>query len=103
MSIQIGGYEFCGPFLSPHSLEERGGVYAILDSRPGGSRYALDIGESAGVRSRVQTHDRVNCWHANALGVIRYAALYTPGQTARGRQAIEHRLRILMNPSCGVR
>lgn len=67
MSITIGKCQFDGPFSSTASLEDRSGVYAIIDRRNSGN-HLVDVGESATVRSRVETHDRQNCWRRNSHG-----------------------------------
>ena len=101
MSINIGGYEFDGPYTTIGPLEDRSGVYAILCPQNGGYR-VVDVGESATVRSRVENHDRASCWRgvSNALSV---AARYTPGLQQSGRQVIEQALRAQFNPPCGDR
>jgi hypothetical protein len=101
MSIRIGNYQFDGPFNSTAGLEDKSGVYAILDQRQDGF-HVLDIGESHGVKSRVETHDRQECWKRRSAGTLTVAAHYTPGQQQSGRMAIEQELRGQFNPPCGT-
>ncbi len=103
MSIPIGNYNFEGPFISTGLLEDRAGVYAILDKRINGKYYVLDIGESAEVRTRVENHDRSSCWALSQQGDIVYAAYYTPHIPQSGRIKIEQELRTQYNPPCGER
>jgi hypothetical protein len=102
MGIAIGRYNFAGPYRSASGLEDRSGVYVILAYN--GSGYnVVDVGESATVKSRVETHDRAGCWSRHATGPLFVAALYTPGYQAAFRCAIERELRQLYDPPCGKR
>lgn len=83
MSIKIGDYYFEGPYYSEASLENRSGVYAILC---GNSNRVIDIGESAKVKSRIEDHDRKDCWKRNCSETIKYAVLYTPDKQQAGRK-----------------
>lgn len=103
MSINIGGYQFDGPFAGTSSIRNQAGIYAILDRRSNGSSFVVDVGESATVRDRLDNHDREDCWRRNTRGVIRYAVMYTPGMSAERRRAVESRLRAKFSPACGVR
>lgn len=97
MSFRIGQYAFEGLFAIPAYLNDQSGVYAIVDS----SNYqVLDIGESGGVRSRVETHDRADQWRRNCQGSVQYAALYCDGSN---RMRIERELRAQFSPRCGDR
>lgn len=100
--IKIGEHRFEGPFTSTDKLEDRSGIYAIL-SREGSTRYVLDIGESARIKTRVENHDRKACWNGNAKGVLEVAALYTPGLQQAGRSEVEQELRSKYSPTCGDR
>ena len=102
MSIKIGSYEFEGPFISTSMLRHEQGVYCILDARSDGT-YVVDVGESEDVRTRIETHDRSDCWARNQLGTLKAAVLYTPGLSGVQRRAIEAVLREQFSPACGVR
>jgi hypothetical protein len=102
MGINIGRYNFSGPFGSTDVLEDRSGIYAILTG--GNPQYhVIDIGESANVKSRIEGHDRKDCWRRNAAGTVKVAVLYTPNGQQSGRIAIEQELRSQFNPVCGLR
>jgi hypothetical protein len=77
MSIKIGNYTFNGPYTSTANLEDRSGVYAILCQKEG-KNYVVDVGESATVKSRVDSHDREDCWKRNCNGTLAMAVYYTP-------------------------
>lgn len=102
MSVTIGRYSFDGPYVSTTYLEDRAGVYAIIDDRSG-SLNLIDVGESATVKSRVESHDRESCWTRNRIGTLKVAVLYTPGMQQAGRMLIEQEIRNQFNPVCGVR
>jgi excinuclease UvrABC nuclease subunit len=100
MAIEIGEYTFEGPFTSEKQLENRSGVYAILCLRD--SKYSvIDVGESAAVRSRVESHDRKDCWRRHCAGTLMFAVYYTPNLQQTGRMDIEQKIRRRYDPPCG--
>ena len=103
MAIRIGSYNFEGPYMNTSDLYDRAGVYAILTLTWAGNYEVVDIGESATVRSRVETHDRQPCWQRNAKQGLYCAVLYTPHLQDDGRRSIEQSLRDQFTPACGVR
>jgi hypothetical protein len=99
MSIAISGYDFEGPFVTTASLKDQSGVYAILSKASNGTYDLLDVGESAKVKERVESHDRVSCWrrHANSSGVS-YSAYYADSTS---RMNLEKKVREQYDPPCG--
>lgn len=95
MTINLGNYTFDGAYSSPSFLDDRSGVYAVL----GGGRKVLDIGESGGIRTRIQSHDRAPAWARQGLPLT-FAALYCD---EANRMRIERELRAAYNPPCGDR
>jgi len=102
MSISIGQYKFEGPYTTAENLEDRSGIYVILCSK-NGKNFVIDVGESAEVRSRVENHDRADCWRRNCSGTLKVAVLYTPHLHATGRIEIEQEIRAKYDPPCGKR
>lgn len=105
MSIKLGNYVFAGPYNTTNSLEDRSGIYAILCQREG-NNYLIDVGESANVKTRVETHDRKDCWNRmnrERLGNLAVAVYYTTNLEQHGRMAIEQEIRNQYNVSCGER
>lgn len=100
MSIKIGNYTFEGPYSSTNSLEDRSGIYAIL-CKSANKNTVVDVGESATVKSRVETHDRSSCWSRKCTGKLCVAVLYTPNKQQSGRMQIEQELRDIYDPPCG--
>lgn len=100
MAITIKGYKFEGPYSNKSSLEDKSGVYVILDYY-NDEYYILDVGESATVMSRVETHEREDCWKGNSNGTIKYAVFYTPNRQQIGRQEIEIEIRNGYDMPCG--
>lgn len=103
MAIEISGYTFEGPYTDTTYLKHQAGVYVILDKRGDGKWWVIDVGESEGVKERVDNHDRKPCWTRNHQGQLGVAVLYTPGWTANQRRALESRIREAFSPACGVR
>ena len=104
MSINISNYNFDGPYSDTDQLEDKSGVYVILCLNLNNNKYAvIDIGESAEVKTRIESHDRKQCWSNNCNGEILVAVLYTLNQQQHGRMLIEQELREQYNPVCGER
>ncbi len=102
MSITISGYSFDGPYIGTVKLEDRSGVYAILCYRA--DKYlVVEVGESATVKTRVEGHDRKECWKRNCTGALMVVALYTPNLQQAGRMEVEQRIRDDYDPPCGKR
>ena len=100
MSIKIAGYVFDGPFFSTHQLEDKSGVYVILCKK--NNKYIpIDVGESSAVKSRVEKHDRKDCWKINCREDITYAVHYTPNLQQSGRKEIEKIVRDKYKFPCG--
>ena len=101
MSITIGNYSFDGPFTNAASLENQSGVYSILGRSKQANKWSVvDIGESAGVRDRVENHDRADCWKRQGHASLAVAAHYCESNS---RLNIESALRTQYNPPCGDR
>jgi hypothetical protein len=103
MSLQIGPYQFQGPYSNTAQLQDAAGVYAIVNSRPDG-HYVVDIGESATVKTRIETHDRSDEWaNCQQGGTLNAYVLYTPGWRQSQRMQVEQQLRGQYTPPCGDR
>lgn len=97
MSVSITGksgekYHFEGPYSLTSSLEDRSGVYAILCEKEG-KLYLIDVGESSKVKTRVENHDRKDCWEKNCSGTIKYAAYYIEYGKKPSRVEVEQDIR----------
>lgn len=80
--IDIGGYEFEGPYTDTEPLKRKSGVYIIVDLVDGDPRCVLDIGTSSQIRKRLSGyHDRQDCWREHKQGKIGYCVKYTKGST----------------------
>lgn len=100
MTVKIGDYTFDGPYMSTDPIEDRSGVYAII-CKKGDKNYLTDVGESAEVKSRLDTHDRKDCWQRECQGTLTYAVKYTPNLQQAGRMEIEQEIRDNYDPPCG--
>lgn len=100
MAIQIGNYNFEGPFGSLDALRNASGVYAILGCNSPQQYVVVDVGESATLKNRIAGHDRQGQWKGCGYGTLFAAAHYTDAST---RMRIERELRAIYNPPCGLR
>lgn len=99
--MRIGGWDFEEP-CDANDLRDNPGVYAVLDIRDAGASYAcIDVGESDRVATRVNGHDRKQCWFRNTLGRRAFAVLYTAGHDDSHRRRIEQDVRLSTSPPCG--
>ncbi|MDQ5936489.1 MAG: hypothetical protein QG574_3825 [Cyanobacteriota bacterium erpe_2018_sw_21hr_WHONDRS-SW48-000092_B_bin.40] len=72
MSILIGKHEFDGPFNDVDSLEEREGLYVVLNFKD--EQYELiHVAQADNIRERIQLLPS-----AKPDGKVLFAALYTP-------------------------
>ena len=102
MGIIIGNYNFEGPYTNTSYLEAKSGIYVILSLAQNGNYDVIDIGESAQVKTRIETHDRRECWEKHSYDrQLFVAVMYTPNEHQQGRVYIEQKLRQLYNPPCG--
>lgn len=95
-------YTFEGPYRNTSSLEDKSGVYIILCTN-GKENNPIDVGESANVKTRVENHDREECWEENCDHTQKYAVLYTPNKQQAGRKEIEEDIRCNYSFPCGDR
>lgn len=102
MPVKLKNYLFEGPFFSINRIEDRSGIYAIL-SFDNEKIYVIDIGESSEVKTRLENHDRKDCWEKNCRGTFTISVYYTPNLQQSGRKLIEQELRDWYDPVCGDR
>jgi len=95
-------YTFEGPYSSTNSLMDNSGVYLII-CNDGKSYHPVDVGESAKVKTRVETHDRKECWSKNCNHTLKVAIYYTPNKQQAGRREIEQDIRCKYDFPCGER
>lgn len=97
MAITIAGYEFEGPFsFAGTNFKEIPAVYVILN---GPIVDPVDTGETDKLRSRLQNHERENCWHNNCPEGI-YVAVKVEGNQDN-RLRLERLVRYSYDLPCG--
>lgn len=99
MAFKLGNYLFVGPHTSIDSLKDWSGVYAIV-CKTETEYFLLDVGESSKVRTRIENHDKKECWIKNCKGQLTIFVHYTPFVKQHKRIFIEKELRNLYNPTC---
>lgn len=99
MAIKLGKHSFYGPVASGDNIRDRSGVYAIVCNVE--SEYFLvDVGESSRVRTRIENHDKKECWTKNCNGQLLIYVHYTLFLKQQARIQIEQELRELYHPDC---
>jgi len=107
MGLKVKGcsgeeYLFEGPFDNTNQLEDRSGVY-FISCYDGDSHVPIDVGESKNVKSRIETHDRADCWKKECNHKVMVSVLYTPNKQQHGRMEIEQDIRCNYTFPCGDR
>jgi hypothetical protein len=101
MAIKLGKYSFTGPIASIDKLKDRSGVYAIV-CKVESEYFLIDVGESSKVRTRIENHDKKDCWTENCNGQLKIYVHYTTFLKQQGRILIEQELRELFHPDCKI-
>jgi len=99
MAIKLGKYSFAGPITQSDNIRDKSGVYAIL-CNVDSEYFLIDVGESSRLRTRIETHDKKDCWIKNCTGQLLIYVHYTPFLKQQSRIHIEHELRELFHPGC---
>lgn len=71
-TITIAEYAFDGPYTYASLLDQRPGVWAVLDGR---TLPPVDADEAEDVREAVESTDRYDCWREHCERVT-YAAFF---------------------------
>ncbi len=99
MSIKLGKYSFIGPIVSINKLKDIPGVYAVA-CKVDSEYFIVDIGESSKLRTRIENHDKKDCWKKNCNGLLIIFVHYTRFLKQQGRIIIERELREIFHPNC---
>lgn len=99
MSIKLGKYSFTGPIASIDKLHDWSGIYAVV-CKEDTEYFLIDVGESSKLRTRIENHDKKDCWTKNCKGQMSIFVHYTPFLEQPGRMLIEQELRELFDPDC---
>ncbi len=95
--MNIGGYEFIGPYTLNTNFRDVGAVYVIKSSND-----VLDVGQTDNLGERLPDHDRKDCWLENANEQDIDIYIHTDN-SEESRLSKESQLRNTLNPSCGDR
>ena len=99
MSIKLGKYSFTGSIESVDKLKDKSGVYAIV-CKVDREYFIIDFGESSKLRTRIENHDKKDCWIKNCKGQVIIFVHYTIFLKQQGRVFIEQELREIFHPDC---
>lgn len=107
VDLNIQGYPFKCVRLAQADFSDIAAVYVVLCVTDSAGNYrVLDVGESGQVGSRIDDHDRKECWKRNCeSGSIWVCVLRLPtsSYSKEERRAIESGLRQSLGPTCGSR
>lgn len=99
MAIKLGKYSFTGPIGSIDNLKEKAGIYAIVCELKR-EYFLIDVGECSKLRTRIENHDKKDCWLKNCKGQLSVFVHYTTFIKQNKRIRMEQELRELFNPDC---
>ena len=94
--INIGRYQFEGPFYFVLHLKPLSGVYAIICEEKGGEKI-IDVGEADNLFMHVRANKNIPCWKENCKGFARMAAYYCD---EADRKLMARQLRDQFLPPC---
>jgi len=81
-------------------------IYVILCVETAEKWSVLDVGESGQVGSRINDHDRSDCWSKNCPNKNIWVCIYktpTAQYTSQQRRDLENKIRSHYMPTCGDR
>ena len=64
MAIKLGKYSFDGPYTSLDNIKYIPGIYAIV-CKVDLEFFLLDSGEGTKLRTRIENHNKKDCWIKN--------------------------------------
>lgn len=99
--IDIAGVFFEGPFTSTDQIRDESGIYVVASPpATSGIRVWLDVGESANLKTRLDSHDRQDCWRRNSpSGWVFFISYCNEAE----RMRVEAVARKFLRPVCGDR
>jgi len=101
-----------GPYTNTDHIPDRAGLYMVLSGTqneqgkwPTNLYKLLDIGESGELKTRLDNHNRANCWESNKTSghtiVFKYALMPTNTYNQSDRLSVECCLQSKKTPPCG--
>ena len=105
-NVTIGEKTFVCVKLSEADFTDIAAVYVILCVKQDGNWTVLDVGQSGQVGSRIDDHDREECWDRNCPSKNIWVCVYqmpSSQYTREDRERFEAQLRDQYQPLCGKR
>ena len=102
--ISIEGYSFVCVPLSQSDFNDIAAIYAIVCVKEDRSWFVLDVGQSGEVGSRIDSHDRKECWKEYCpTGNIWVCVHKMPSSTYTKDDRLEREriVRYKTSPNCG--
>ena len=101
-----------GPYTTTDLIPDNAGLYVILSGKqnekgtwPTNLYKLLDIGQAGGIKTRLDDHDRADCWALKKTKdhtiVYKYALMPTKTFDQSDRLSVECCLRSKKTPPCG--
>jgi hypothetical protein len=105
-NVTIGGTTFVCVPLADANFTDVAAVYVVLCVAGDGSWTVLDVGQSGEVGSRIDNHDRRECWKRNCPSGNIWVCVYPMPLSRYSKEQREHfenGLRNQYSPTCGKR
>jgi hypothetical protein len=105
-NVTIGGKQFACVPLGQADFSDVAAVYVVLCVAQDGKWTVLDVGQSGKVGSRIESHDRKDCWKQHCPSGNIWVCVYrmlTSQYSEQVRATLESALRIQYSPECGKR
>lgn len=101
--LTIGGKSFACVKLSEADFKDVAAIYVVICVDAQGQWTVLDVGQSGQVGTRIDDHDRRDCWTRNCKNNIWVCVHTMPSSrfTKQDREQLESQLRTQYKPVCG--
>ena len=104
VNINIQGRPFVCVRLADANFTDVAAIYVILFVELNGKWTVLDVGQSGELGTRIDSHDRRDCWSQNCPSRNIWVCIYrmpSNQYTKEDRLKVEKALRDQYKPSCG--
>ncbi|MBZ0264402.1 hypothetical protein K8I28_07010 [bacterium] len=101
MSIEIGWFNFDGPYEHIEDFPDAPGVFVVLCKSGDSGFVVIDVDEGADIKQAIATHERRECWKDNCWGKYFYAAIYPKDSTNSDRLKLAREIRMQYHIPCG--
>ena len=101
MPLELGDYQFQGPFKDAAPVRNEPGVYVVLGDNNDNNFKILEVGESETLRDAVNDKSKKECWDKQGIERFVVAVLYSEGGSPEDRKKTKDTIKSQFSPPCG--